>query len=328
MKNIDILGIEPKLFVNNQEKFQTTLGGFLSSLLFIFILFAYYAFGKELWEKNIPSISMSNAYDINPRRYNLTLDVFNFYISVSTPEYVNFRDPSIYSIIFQLTESTWKTKPDGTSDFQITYKPLKIEGCNLTRHFLNFQEYFKNEDLLNMWCIDPEDVPKLYLEGAWATDLESMVFVTISACVNSTSPGSIICKSPEIIDKHLNGGFIGYRLIDTIINHNNYSQPIQRIATNSYTSFSQNYYKVIDVRLKNIDYFTDSGLILEETQYQSALQMLSIDSFFDLRTILPGQNFFEFEIRLSNKRDIYNRRYIKLQDIAAKVSGFANALLF
>ena len=78
LKLIDMFGVKPRLLYKNSTKYKTSLGGFLSIIVGIAFGLAFYAFGKDIFEKELPTTIFSNDYYISPERFNLTQDNFNF----------------------------------------------------------------------------------------------------------------------------------------------------------------------------------------------------------------------------------------------------------
>lgn len=48
---MDIFGIEPKLFVNDNIKYNSNFGGFLTIILFGVVITAFYVYGNDMHYK-------------------------------------------------------------------------------------------------------------------------------------------------------------------------------------------------------------------------------------------------------------------------------------
>jgi hypothetical protein len=141
------------------------------------------------------------------------------------------------------------------------------------------------------------------------------------ACKNGTD---IVCKSQEVIDEYLNGGYIGTNFIDTIFDPANYTTPFKYMRKDFFTTVSNLYYKEWQFYMKNVDYYTDQGMLMESEDLKKYLIFETAVEMLDMR---KQDNFSNIIFRLSNMRLSVNRKYMKIQDFLAQMGGLMNGLM-
>ena len=117
--------------------------------------------------------------------------------------------------------------------------------------------------------------------------------------------------------------------MDSYFDNNNYETP-QHFYKNSFSiPLSSSVYKRQFIYVKNIDYFTDYGLIFEDEQQVSVYQVDSAtaDLYFNSAAALTPNTLSEMSITIKNIKDVYSRKYYKLQNLAADLGGVLKAVL-
>jgi hypothetical protein len=323
LKFIDLFGLEPKIKIQNKEKYNTIFGGLISIFVSIAILMGFIYFGQELIVKKNPTVMLSNQYDTEPQRYNLTRNKFNFVFGMEDQNSQLYVDFSIFYARAKMDIITRSVNANGVPTIVFDHVYLRVEICNKDRHFPYFFDLFSAIDLGKSMCIHPDDAELLYIQGMWGSSHYTAVSLDIMPCTNSTD-SSIICKPQEQIDKQLSGGYFNVYIIDTIFDPTNYTQPYTYIARNFYTSISKNFFKLFELYFKNVDYTTDSGALVQNESTERYLQLDYTHEMFDFR---GTPQFFSFLLRTSNNRDIFTRKYIKIQDILANMGGLIKGIM-
>jgi hypothetical protein len=325
LKLTDIFGVEPKLLYNNSSKHTTVLGGILSILVGITFALGFYAFGKEIFLKELPTTIFSNEYRTSPERFNLTQDKFNFFIGVQNTNVEYYIDPSIINVKVALEKYTKVKSANGDVSFKFDSVKFDTEPCDLERHFGNLGYLFKDQPLNKLLCVDPKAYKQMFIEGTFGQDTYNYIQVQLSACENSTIPGSPICKSEENIKKALGGGFFVLNLIDTIYNPKNYSSVNEYILRDYFTTMSSNYFKEFTFFYRNVDYVTDRGFLIEDEVTDKFLSLENSRELIDLR--ISPKIFLVANIRLSNFKDKHLRRYVKIQEVVAQIGGLIKGII-
>ena len=113
-------------------------------------------------------------------------------------------------------------------------------------------------------------------------------------------------------------------MIDYTIVPRNYKSPFHPYGKNLYSSFSINFFNDIFLYLKSIEILTDSGYFFEK---KKKIKFSVYDYIFPNIDHRISNDFLSLTIRLSSKREVYERSYIKLQTIFSNVGGMLKMIL-
>jgi hypothetical protein len=325
MKNIllsiDQFGVKPELNFNNEDKFNTKTGGVISILFFIVLILGCAYFSQELFNKQKPSILQADIYDSDPMRFNITPDNFGLFLGIEDKDFNYYIDPTIYQIKASI-ETVYRTFDNNNQPvFNFSSTPIRTEQCVLERHFPNFIEQFESQPLKGLNCIHPHDANSLFMDGFWGEESFVYLFARFFACKNGTD---VVCKSQEVIDEYLNGGFIGIDFVNTIFDPVNYTTPHKYVRKDYYSTISNLYFKEINFYMNNVDYYTDQGIL---TEYDDLKQHLIFETAIENFDMRKQDNFANVVFRLSNMRLSVQRKYMKFQDFLAQMGGLMNGLL-
>jgi hypothetical protein len=318
LRSIDLFGVEPKLQMMNSSKYNSLLGGFVSILFYLITFLSILYFGQEIVLKESPNVISMQEKDTNSRRYNLTLDKFNFLVGISDMSFNYFQDDSIYKLSaeFELAEGPMHRV------ISSQFIPLRFENCDIDKHFSYFKESFEKINLNSTRCLIPEDSASIYLQGNIDDNFHTKINFYITACKNETSDG-IICKSQSVIDNTMKMAYFSIHYIDTIFNPKHYDEPEKYIRKDYFTSITNLYSKNIDFYFNNIDYITDSGLITEAFNLKKFLGFEKATE-----TVLSKKDsFLTTSFMLSDIRKITQRKYMKAQDFISHIGGFIKGIM-
>ena len=132
-----------------------------------------------------------------------------------------------------------------------------------------------------------------------------------------------VCKSKSYIDEILRGTFFSFTYTELEIDPTNYEKVNQIFSGDSYTTVSNRFFKEMHHYKEVIEVITDSGIILTSTKTENFIKTDNIKEMTDFRL---ADNFLSYSIKLSTKKEIYNRSYPKLQYIAAELGGVLKSL--
>jgi hypothetical protein len=318
LSSVDIFGVEPKLNMKRSDKHNSPTGGLISLMFLGVTIMGILYFGQELAYKTEPSVIESKSHDPNPSRFNLTMDVFNFFIGVSdSNDY--FIDPLIYNLSAELA---LYSKINDTQVYNTQSIPLRTEKCELNRHFSSFSELFSNEGLGSYQCINPADSENLYLQGYKGNNVYVVIRLMVKPCINGTA---VVCKSQDEIETKLTNANAYISFIDVAFNPKNYTTPEEYLKRDITTSLSQLHSKRLSVYFHNKDYITDSGILIEspgtityleyEYSYESTSQRTSLDSYLVT------------ELRMSNIKYKTYRKYLKIQKFLSEIGGLIKGIM-
>ena len=310
----DYFALHPQLYFNGRYYYSTILGSCLSVLLLIGILVYFINYMLIIVDKSEPNLITTIYNDEDPKLIHLNENNFALTISLQDVFYNNFIDESIY----KLTAHKLKVilHEDGTS----TMSSSKIHVIKCSQYnFKIIPEYFKNLPLDNLYCLNETDIE---IQGQFMQPIWQYITFEFSKCRNETS--DVECESEDIIEKRLNGGFVGMFVTDFNIVPNNFSHPSYIYGRNIYSGFSELYYLDLWIYLKPIEIITDQGIIFENeiTQNYFAYDSMKQDIYYKESNV-----FASVTIRDSPKREVYYRSYIKIQGASANIGGIINLSL-
>ena len=312
---LDFFGIPPVLNINGKKYFNTFCGTCISIFIILIAFFFIIFYSLIILKHSQPNILTTIYNDENPKLINLKPDNFVITFSLQNIEYENYIDESIYTI--NATKSIVYLDDRGINNAKET--EISVIKCSDYK-FQIIPQYFKSLPLKNLYCINETDIR---LQGQFKQNVWEYVNVRFSKCINSTS-NNFSCKSETEINNALKGGFIGIFLTDFNILPNNYSYPYHIYGKNIYNTFSINYHLSYWIFLKSIELKTDSGLIFSNIKSMKFFALEDTKPDIDYR---EGNIFLTMVFRNSPKREVFERFYLKIQDVAATISGMINLSL-
>ena len=310
-----MFGIPPLFTIRGHQTFQTSIGSILTILCFlIMIIYVSYFFKQMIYHTN-PSILSSIYNDEIPKFINLTKKNFSFAFGLQNKEYTNYIDESVY--IVKGVQTKVYLRKNGSSEIYQT--PIKIIKCN-EYNFNIIPEYFEKLPLNDLYCLNDEFYE---IEGEYKREIYSYIKLNFSKCENSTE-NNFYCKPLEVIDEYLYGGFIGIFMIDYSLVPRDYNNPFISYGKNLYNSFSGKFFVDLFLYLKNIEIITDQGYFFTEKKKLNFAAYDYLHTNIDHRI---SDHFLSLTIRVSSKREIHERSYIKIQSIFSNIGGMLKILL-
>jgi hypothetical protein len=312
----DIYGYVPSLQVNNKKSFQTDIGGILSILTGIVVVLSVWYFGKEILYKTQPNVMYSNLNYPDPLRVNFTQNNFLLALGLQNPDYSMYINESIYSL--EVTNFIIERKDNGSVVSTANVEQaVRCSEINITL----IPSYFKGLDLNNLYCLKNGD---FYLQGDFGRSIWVYSQYEFKKCKNSTK-NNFSCQSQHEIENRLQGGFFGMFIIDYNIILSDFDNPLEMYGKNLYTTFSNQIYKEFWLFIKANQIFSDSGWLFQDTNQEEFFNIDYYRETWDFRD--NTETFLMFAMRMSLNNGVYNRNYIKCQDIAAKVGGIIKFVL-
>ena len=160
------------------------------------------------------------------------------------------------------------------------------------------------------------------MEGTYLHDKYSFLIFNFYQCKNTTM-NPIKCKSQEEIDYYLNGTFITIEFIDISLDQSNYSEPDNPILGEAYSIVNRNIYKEMHIYLKSVLFKSDRGILFTSINEKNFIQLDFLQDMFSLQ---PRDMFCSFSLKLSNRIDVYERKYMKFQTVLANIGGILKAI--
>lgn len=311
ISKFDLIGKTPDINVQGRSTFNTFTGGILSILIFILTILTSFYFSREIWEKKNPKVNRSIVP--NPLPGDIIIgDEWDFFFGLQFNNTL-YIDNSIYTIKGRL----FKFIPGEGLKMQ----EYKIEPCKNDSFRQNHKEHFLQYNINGAWCVSKENIPDLKISNVWGKPGFSFIDVSLWPCKNTTTNTN--CKSIEEINSKLNIGVFSIYTLYSITITTDYDEPYKFVVYNdfipvSYKSFTHSilYFYHSEIR-------SDVGFLLEESKIKQSfgIDRLKIN-YYNQPEI--DQRFMRFQFQISNWKELYNRNFIKLQDIAAQIGGIIN----
>ena len=322
--NADIYAKKLGLFYKNREKISSCFGFFLS-FIYIFIslgIFVFYTIqtlqrldltvnDSTIYSNEIPNIDLNNS------------DLLYFAFAVEKPSTAErFIDETIYTVKAIFYDSV--KNENGTFE-RIESRDLKVEKCKQEKFGENYQYLFKNGEFNNSYCLSSLD---FILTGGFIYNRLSFIRLEIFPCKNSTE-NNFHCKSQEIIDNFLSGGYFSILLKDIGLNPRNYSFPVLPTLQDIYTTISKQFYRDLILYYEITEIRTDKGFFLERIFNERYLKFdKKIETLFlrSEESYYNGESIMSIQIRLSDNIHVQNREYRKMYNVFATTGGYIQML--
>ena len=311
---LDIFGVPPLFTIRGRATFQTQIGSSLTIVCATLILTYIIFFIDEMINHKSPNLNSIIYYEETPSEITLNKNNFSFVFGLQTKEYKNFIDESIYKV--NAYQSKLILNKNGVYNYE--NEPLKVIKCDEYK-FEIIPEKFKKLPIENLYCLSNN----ISLKGDYMQESWNFIQFNFMKCVNSTENENN-CKSENEINTILNEGFIGMFIPDNAIESSKFKIPYRTYIRNLYKEFSIKYYENIVLYFKLVEVITDSGYFFDEKQ---SVYFPSYDYYQNDLDINDLINFLTITIRVSSKREIHKRSYIKVQTIFSNVGGMLKIVL-
>ena len=312
LNQIDIFGVSPLFTIRGRPTFQTKIGSLLTIFCVVLIMLYLLFFLREMIYHKKPNLQSTIYYDEIPPQIFLRKNNFSFVFSLQNKEYISYIDESIYNVNVIQKQMVFTN-----NTFNFKYSPLTIIKCN-EYNFNIIPELFKKLPLNNLYCLNSD----LNLKGDFMKDYWNYIQINFTKCENETYNNK--CKSEEEINELLNGGYLGIFIPDYYFEPNKYNKPYKTYVKNIYKSFSIQYFEDIFLYLKLVEIITDSGYFFEKETTENFLTYDFLQNDIDHRYSKP---FLSLNLRVSSKREIHHRSYVKIQTIFSNVGGMLKIVL-
>jgi hypothetical protein len=318
---IDLFGSKIDLKHKGHNQIKSIIGGLLTCGIFIFFIYITFYIGEDIIYKEKPISRVNKEYNETTKvtlgEYPYT---FYFFDPVKNIKYANADKYFTMSALWYLLNLEGPLT---------TIYPLFVEQCT-TKHVAGHEtDFITNPDFQYTWCINPAKyrngtsiVEKdVYVLNEYASIGSAFVVIRVDNCVNSTANGNS-CAPQSQIDTVRHSLSFGSYFMDSYINLNEYENPgnmfLNRMVFDAPTSVQKRAFH----RVRNVYIHTDSGIMFED---ERTIPMLQVESM--TADVVSRDYFFSVILEGNRIKDIYYRRYIKVQDIMAYAGGLFKFIL-
>ncbi len=310
---LDMFGKGANFHINGKKKYKTYVGSIVSCASILLIIAVIIVFSKDVLSRKDLISTYSNTYFSDSQ--NISTNQFIFALGIQDPNYTNYIDESIYVLNASLQETI--RNENGNPNTKTT--SVKIEKCNLLNITI-IPEYFNGVGMENLYCLNE---PNINLNGEFGGNFWKYLIFRFSKCINSTNNNNS-CKSNEIINEKLQGGYFGVFMSDLYVDNTNFYKPIIKYGKNFFTAFSTKQYQDLWVYLKKIQVITDYGYFFEDKRIIEDIGLDKYESTIDYKESI---NFYSVKVRMSTKMEIYQRNSKKVTEAIGNIGGFMKIIL-
>ena len=310
--NIDIFGYIPSLSIQKQLHYHTFFGGILTVILILISIITIIFFSQELFNKKSPSVNLSTESLMNAPKLNY-FDNFEFLIGIQNSSYIT----EINEKIFNAKGTLFKTIINETGTFNLK-TDINLTSCNIALSKSENKELYSSLNLKGYYCISNIQKNEIYLNEIWGHNNFTMIQFKFIDCDNKTGN----CANKEEINNYLNSADLSFYIINNLVSTKNYKNPFTKNLKESSLKISHNYKVSITQYLKHTRVESDDGILLTSNHYKDSFSLG--DFKHDIILERDSTTFLSLSIQLDNTFQKYQRKYYKLQDLAAQVGGIVN----
>lgn len=316
IKSADFLSNEVKLIINKHEtRMKTIVGGSLS-ILSILIMFTFsICFFIQFVNKT--QIFVTSSTDTSDFSNNTESKSYPFLIRLTDKHNKPFKFPeTIYKLSFKYWYGGSNTTQEVVEQIGID---IKMEKCDLAKHFSNYRYLFSNmDDLDTFFCAAPRPFNMTIYGKYGAVTPFGYYHFYVSLC----NDRSDCLPLPELtsITEHI---YLDFRTVGYSINPKKHDPKIAKVHSDRHM-LSSTVYKRIWVYFDQITYVTDSGFFFPSESTETFFRFSSMRYDIDLRDktleTIPG-TFLTMSLLNTGDIRIFNRHYFKIQDYLATIGG-------
>jgi hypothetical protein len=325
MDLIDFLSHEPRVYINKKGRFYSKIGVFFSILSLATILSLVIYFVVVTLSRTTIFIRYSTS-----TKYDKSINLSNqpFLMSILDNSGLPYKNPEqIYTFYLAYTQYIVGNATLGTSN-KLTTETTLMERCKKENYVGTLFENFPN--LENYFCYIPGTRNlTIYNKFGDLTNGFGFVDVIVNRCSNtSLFYKGANCADQEVINNGLSKGYLTYTYIDNIIDHNNQTQPNIQYLANQVLDLSSTVFQRIYFTMKNVRYESEDGFVFDILSANTFPQFDSVRLYSDNRgTSFYPETISAVFIQASAVTDVYNRSYVKLQNLLANIGGVVNGIL-
>ena len=198
----------------------------------------------------------------------------------------------------------------------------KSDYYSLIKKKLNIEDEYG--ELKYFQCVKENEI--LLLKGRKGRGNYTYIYFHINICDNNTIINNKTnqCYSKSEILKKLNGSKLILTYLEGSLDHYNYKHPIQVQSRTEEFSLNLQIHKTITYIFDKSDYKSDNGIIFNNINYYTFFTFRNFRLDFYL-----NENYFKLltiKFIASDYSYIYERRYLKFQDIMTNVISYINGI--
>ncbi len=314
LKSIDLMGREFKFKIDGNN-FTTPIGGFITFLVLCGTFIFTWYFGYDIIYKENPNTLKNDNiffhspfYDINRKNFFLSFRVEDNDGKMIVDEKFIKYEFRYYRFSFNKEKGSYQINQ------RKVVKPKRCEDGIIK------EEIFQKRKIANYFCSDIDYT----LGGSWNEDKVSFIQYLVIRCKNSTENNNN-CLSDEQVRKKYGTIYLDTIYLNNLVNPKNYKRPLINNYQFRFTQLELNKINKQHFYFNTAEITTDSGFMFRDWDRQKFLQFdHQRDGYSSLD---KSGELYQLSIYLTHKIESYERSYIKIPSIAARVGGIMNLAL-
>jgi hypothetical protein len=319
---LDYLGTQPTLFINGKTSYKTFLGGTISIIFFISLIMGVSYFFSLLISKETFTISSSEEYNPNVfaswNNLEFSIVLVNNY-GLPYPE-----QDRLYSVVAMWLKWEDYIKPDNTTGSQIKMVPIKLEKCNITKHFEDPSLWRTSNYLDSSYCTETNQ--NFNLSKTIGARNYTMINFWVHRCKNTTTKKD--CYSEEKIEQDLLNANIAVRFKNFYFDHKKTKDIGMPYIFRDAFIASSSLYRRFKFTIQEVEYFNDHGLVFPGTVRNNYVTFNNYreSTAIKVDSLVPD-SFLEISFENHVLKQIVKKNYYKFQNMIADIGGLLKAAL-
>ena len=316
IKKVDFISDIQGAFYNGEYRYKNLLGGFYQIFMSMCWVLGLIYFSKDIYLRENPSIVYSTEYDRIPyERSYKNLEDFLVMISINDMiTWAPFIDETIYEPRFITMSKINQQKGPSTS--------LKAVRCS--EILGEYENYTIGIPTDRYYCLDTKH-DKVTFKGTQTSPDSKFIKIGLHMCQNSTANNNH-CKSQEEIDEKLQGSSFNLFFLNFKFENKNYEDIKDTFLDFHHSFYSNLYYKLVFVTLKQIQYIDDVGFFFEDVYNRDFYAVDNIKEVFNFSK-QPDGKFLDFAINFGTGKETVRRNYKRIQTVIAEVGGLFKGIV-
>jgi hypothetical protein len=306
-KKLDYLGQPIGFEYDNSTTYKTIQGAFFTLIVTVLVSIIGFIFGQEIYQRKDPIVryakSLEKVSSVNVNDYPILIGI-------------NFKNGSLVKNIDEFMEPFF-FYGETSSEFKSTSYFRSIGPCT-SANFTSFRAEFTNLTCDNggCFCVDPRE--NASYQNKFMSANSSIVHIGFRPC-DSTNR-----KCNPAMDELMKNFIFFAMTVNFYVDPGNYENPVKYFIDTHAIQSSIDFYKRGYISISNHIFISDNGWMFEDLNIIKYTQVSSFKS--DILKYSPGNTpLVAVTFDSPNLIDSYNRSYIKVQDLFAKIGGLINA---
>lgn len=317
VKYIDIFQEETMFTDRGKKNFRSILGAVLSLMLIVATIVLAVLFGREIYQRKRPSLSVSENYIKNSRVKVQDINPFMLFTDAYGRMIPNIHDYYEF-LLFYMTLSDKIVGGMGALNWT-------IERCTMD-HFKGVLDKVNQNDVaeiityLPAYCFNYNNNTD-YFQNQYK-DVNSTWFeIDISLC----NPKKKKCG--EKFDFIKQESYLTFFYINSYTDSLDYENPVKYYYDKITTQLTYLYLKRNFIYISNNQYRSDNGWIIEDTRYIDYYQLYKYIPEINSKVDYDDGYVLWNTLVSPNISKETNRSYVKVQNLFANIGGIVNAFI-